>query len=168
MKLPWWWVALIGLASLGVAVDALQAHDAEVRRTALVQHSLDSTATVLDSLRARDAKLAQATHTDTLKLVQWRTRYDTVEKRVVLNVHDTVAVVQFVHAADSTIAACSQLVTDCQARTRLLTEQVVAVSAERDLWKRQAPNLIQRHVGLVSGAAGVVGLVAGVVLGKHF
>jgi hypothetical protein len=167
ITLPWWAYVLAALAVFAGGVLALHDHDAHVRLEALYQQTLDTLGHRLDSLEAEGKQIAIETHTDTIRIEHWTPIYKTIRDTVLKNVHDTVAVVQFVHTADSTIAACTQLVSDCQARTRILTAQVAAVEAERDLWKKQAPGFLQRHEGLACGATGVAGLVIGFWGGKH-
>ncbi len=175
ITLPWWAYAIAVIALLIGARVALAVHDADVRRTATLTDSLRVAQRVELKLADSLVRYSKATHVDTVTVIVHQTAYRTLRDTVLK--HDTIPgappatpaqVKQAFAACDSTIAAQWALVTDCQAKTRILTEQIAAVSAERDLWRKQAPNLLQRHVGLVSGAAGVVGLVAGVVLGKHF
>jgi hypothetical protein len=120
-----------------------------------------------DSLSAEGKQLEIREVHDTVVLTRWKTQYAVRRDTVLLNLHDTVAVVRFVQAADSTIAACSVLVSDCQARAKVLEAQVAAVSAERDIYKRETPTFLQRQEPLVCSATGVVGLVVGFWGGRH-
>jgi hypothetical protein len=167
ITLPWWAYLVAALAVFAGGALALRDHDAHVRLEALYQQTLDTLGHRLDSLQAEGKQIAIATHADTIRIEHWTPVYKTVHDTLLRNVHDTVEVLRFVQAADSTIKACSDLVSDCQARTRILTAQVAAVEAERDLWKKQAPGFLQRHEGAVCTATGILGAVGGFVLGKR-
>lgn len=93
--------------------------------------------------------------TDTLRLRQWRTRWDTLvqERRI----HDTVWVTQVIAVADSTIRACGTALSSCE-RLRLL-EQRRAELAEQQLRTRQGPSRTRRALELAGAAA--AGVVAG-------
>lgn len=65
---------------------------------------------------------ARVEHTrDTIRLTQWRTRYDTV--RVEERITDTVWVREFVRVSDSTIRACTSAVGSC-GRVRAALEEL--------------------------------------------
>jgi hypothetical protein len=167
ITLPWWAYVVAGLLVVSGGALALRDHDAHVRLEVLYQQTLDSLGRKDTALRDSLKTNAIVLHTDTIVLTRWETKYATLHDTVLRDVHDTVAVVQFVHTADSTIAACSVLVTDCQARTRILTEQVAAAEAERDLYRKEAPGFLQRHEVGVCSATGVVGFVVGVIAGHR-
>lgn len=96
--------------------------------------------------------------TDTLRLIDWRTRWDTVARDVERWKHDTVRVVQFVQVADSTIRACTSALTSCD-RLRQL-EQERADLAEEQLRLRTRGERRRQILGIVSAAA------AGVATGR--
>ena len=167
ITLPWWAYVLAALAVFAGGALALHDHDAHVRLEALYQQTLDTLGHRLDSLEAEGKAVDLRVVHDTIVLAKWETSYKTIHDTVLRNVHDTIAVIQFVHTADSTLKACTDLVSDCQARTKILTEQVAAVSAERDIYRKQAPTFLMRNEGAVCTATGVLGAVGGILLGKR-
>jgi hypothetical protein len=76
-----------------------------------------------DSARA-DSLDRHAQH-DTTTLTRWLVRYDTA--RVRFDVHDTVSVIRYVAAADSTIRACkaavNSLALSCAAKDTVIADQ---------------------------------------------
>lgn len=78
------------------------------------------------ALMVRDSAIAtlmrEARHvdsiyvTDTIRLTKWKTAYDTTRDTVLAHLTDTIRVKEYVHVADSTIAACSRVVLTCQLR----------------------------------------------------
>lgn len=168
MKLPSWayGVLLAGLFIAGLFVGTIAQKNAV--RAALLADSLKvvhrSEAELRDSLARNGATM----HQDTVVVIKWRTAYATQHDTVLKNVHDTIAVIRFVHTADSTIQACNQLVTDCQARTRILQAENAACTEEVHLWKAQAPNVWQRHEVAIVVTTDVLSAIAAAFVAKKF
>lgn len=98
--------------------------------------------------------------TDTLRLVRWRTRWDTVARDVERWKHDTVRVVEFVRVADSTIKACTAALTSCDRLRQLQQER--AELAEAQLRLRAQGQRRRQVLGIVGAAA--AGVAAGRLL----
>ena len=116
-----WLVLTLATAAVGAAfyagqrVEAGRQYDREVK---VVVESL----TVLDTVYK----------TDTLRLTQWRTRYDTLV--ATRDIHDTTWVQEFILVADTTIKLCTAALRTCEER--------VALQAKRaDLAERQLKDL---------------------------
>lgn len=71
------------------------------------------------------------------------------------------------NAADAAQKSCSLLVQDCEAQKAILRQELAATQDERDVYKRQTPTFLMRNEVSVCTATGVMGLVAGVIAGKH-
>ena len=144
-----WLVLTLATAAVGAAfyagqrVEAGRQYDREVK---VVVESL----TVLDTVYK----------TDTLRLTQWRTRYDTlVETR---NIHDTVWVQEFIAVADTTIKLCTAALKTCEQRVALEAKR--ADMAERALKDVTAGAARKERQKVLLGAA--LGLVGGVLLAR--
>lgn len=98
--------------------------------------------------------------TDTLRLVRWRTRWDTVVRDVERWKHDTLRVVEYVAVADSTIRACTAALTSCDRLRQLQQER--AELAEEQLRLRTQGQRRRQVLGIVGAAA--VGVAAGRLL----
>lgn len=144
-----WLVLTLATAAVGAAfyagqrVEAGKQYDREVK---VVVESL----TVLDTVY----------RTDTLRLTQWRTRYDTlVETR---DIHDTVWVKEFIAVADTTIKLCTAALKTCEQRVALQTKRAdLAEQKLKDLTATQDNNA-KRNLLLGAG----LGLIGGFFLGR--
>ena len=92
--------------------------------------------------------------TDTLRLREWRTRWDTVARDVERWKHDTVRVVQFVQVADSTIRACTTALTSCD-RLRQLQQERAELAEQQLAIGQRGQRRRQLVTGIVAAAAGV-------------
>lgn len=95
--------------------------------------------------------------TDTVRLVRWRTKWDTVARDVERWKHDTVRVVEFVRVADSTIRACTAALTSCD-RLRQLQQERAELAEQQLRLRTRGQSRRQLVTGVVAGA---VGLAAG-------
>lgn len=144
-----WLVLTLATAAVGAAfyagqrVEAGKQYDREVK---VVVESL----TVLDTVY----------RTDTLRLTQWRTRYDTlVETR---DIHDTVWVQEFIAVADTTIKLCTAALKTCEQRVALQAKRAdLAEQKLKDLTATQENNA-KRNLLLGAG----LGLIGGFFLGR--
>lgn len=125
----------------------------------------------LDSLRHRAARVDSVFVHDTVRLTQWRTRFDTLQDTVLQHLTDTVKVREFVRVADSTIAACSAVVLTCEARVAardsLIAVQAAVIDAEhaKDRLPLFHVKLPSRTASLGLGVA--LGFGASLLLGGH-
>lgn len=144
-----WLILTLATAAVGAAfyagqrVEAGKQYDREVK---VVVESL----TVLDTVY----------RTDTLRLTQWLTKYDTlVETR---DTHDTVWVQEFIAVADTTIKLCTAALKTCEQRVALEAKR--ADMAERALKDVTAGTARKERQKVLLGAA--LGLVGGVLLAR--
>lgn len=77
-------------------------------------------------------------------------------------------------AGDAALHACSVLVQDCAARRRLdslalavANQQLADVSRERDAYKSERPNFLERHETAACTVTGVAGLLTGIFISRH-
>lgn len=120
--------------------------------------------------KARYAEEASVVRTNTVQVVKWATRYDTIRAEADSFITDTVIktvpadwVRQLVTVSDSTIAACRDLVSSCERFRTTADSTISAVSLERDLYqnlyKSVKPSRWDHVKPFVFGAAGLyVGL----------
>lgn len=98
---------------------------------------------------------------DTIRLTQWRTRYDTV--RIEFRITDTVWVKEYVRVSDSTIRACGDALGSCQRTRNALEELNRGLRMELEGTRRQVRAAKRR--GTVQTLAGVgAGIAIGEVL----
>jgi hypothetical protein len=100
---------------------------------------------------------------DTLRVARRLATFDTVRDTVLRHITDTLVVRQFVAAADSFKAACTDALSECNRLRGLLM-------LERDAWKAKAetrPLVIGHSCLTPSIVAGVAGIVGGYVLHRR-
>lgn len=98
---------------------------------------------------------------DTIKLTQWRTRYDTV--RVEYRITDTVWVKEYVRVSDSTIRACMDAVGSCGRAQTALRELNRGLELELVGTRRQVKAAKRRGIVTTVAAFGA-GYLTGEVL----
>lgn len=94
------------------------------RARAKARAELQAVRHVVDSLEAVKVRVSVVYRTDTLQLVRWRTHWDSVRVRDTVWVDSVVYVPRDV--ADSTIAACTLALRDCD-HIRAVNDSLVAV-----------------------------------------
>lgn len=87
-------------------------------------------------LKAKVAEASLARRVDSVEVIKWETRTRTF--RDTLNIHDTVAVKEFVIQTDTLRAVCLRCLASSAALQRASDSLSVALSAERDLWRQSA------------------------------
>lgn len=96
--------------------------------------------------------------TDTLRLREWRTKWDTlITER---HYHDTVWVERVIAVADSTIKACTAALTTCERRVALEQQRAALLATQLKDAERRARTHTRRRVVTLAGAA-AAGLVVG-------
>jgi hypothetical protein len=151
--LPW------SLLALAVAFGGVTRRDA-----AFARGEARRLERVADSLARRTARVDTQFRRDTIRFTRWRDRVVTLRES--LTVTDTVEVVRFIAAQDSTIQACSAALLTCDERVRLRDARFDAAAsawrAERAVLAARVPTLTDklRTAALWSG----VGALAVTVL----
>lgn len=101
--------------------------------------------------------------TDTIRLTKWKTAYDTTRDTLLKHLTDTLRVVEYIHIADSTIAACSQVVLTCQVKVEQ-RDSIIQQQASQLKILRTPP----RRFGLIPAPSRTlvfgIGLVGGYLL----
>lgn len=114
-----------------------------------------------DSLRLAIATRDTVFVRDTLRLVQWRQRFDTLRQSVVVNIHDTITVKEFVRVADSTVATCTAALGECSllyqsAKAQIAVQDSLIMSYRVQIPK--PPGVISKTVRNVERVLAIVGL----------
>lgn len=147
-----WLIAGFILATLGGGVLGWVLHTPHPPSVAVqVAQAAVTTAT-------RQAAKAETVYVhDTLTFTKLRAHYDTV--RSTINVHDTVAVQQFVTLADSTIQTCSTALRSCGAT--VVAQNTVTVTQRRLLDAVMADRPSRLRAVLTDAKWAALGFVAG-------
>jgi hypothetical protein len=99
--------------------------------------------------------LAKAYHVDTVRLTKIRRVTDSLTLTVDRWKTDTLKVVEYVIAADSTIRVCSQALATCEARVGAERQRVLAAQRETAALKAQMPSKARKWLGMaISAGAG--------------
>lgn len=130
-----------------------------VQRNAVLEASMASTQHSLDSLGKVSAVVDTEWRTDTIRLTKATTVYTERRDTLLLHIHDTTAVIQYVQAADSVVKACSLLQLTCEQRHQV--DSATAAGWEREY---RAERSARPSVVLTTGKLILAGL-AGVVVG---
>jgi hypothetical protein len=154
------WAIVVGIAfAILIALGAIERHAGAA--SAVFQHQRDSLQLVVSRTQREVDSIAKIRIIVAVHDTVWQTKYHVSHDTVLAHLTDTLVVKQFVTVADSTVAACTLDVHTCDQQRAVLTQELSAISAQRDLYKWQSPDLLQRHVGAVSGLSGAAGLVLG-------
>lgn len=137
------WVLLVAVLVGGVWYAATTRAHYRAERAALTQAN--------DSLRAIADQRDTVFTSDTVRLVRWQTRYDTLYQHA--DIMDTVWVKQFVVAADSTIKSCTAALTTCEQRVADRDAQIANLNKQIKLERKSKPFLVRlgKPVGVFLG-----------------
>jgi len=111
-----------------------------------------------ERLILRNDSLTKAFRVDTLRLTRYVTRYNGIRDTVLHRSTDTLVVREFVHVADSTIAACQMTVQTCAkalAAKDSLQENTHKMYAARERQNQKEFTVEKRQWGLIGFVAGV-------------
>lgn len=136
-------LALIG--SLVLAFFVLRCRDVQhQRREGAMRAELRQADSVVTLLTRRTDSLLREYKRDTVRLVQWRTRWEAAKAEVrfdTLRFTDTVTVpVQVLVTADSTIRSCSAALVTCDQIRVTLEDQLRFTEKQRDVYRKQIPS----------------------------
>ena len=167
MRAKWRSVLLVALCAAVLCLSTLDGCQSR-------QRANRAEAALLSALGARDsllhaaaAKIDTVYRRDTVRLWRLSGRVDTLTQTVDRWKHDTIRVLEFVAAADSTIQACRAVVLTCEAR--VAAEQAIGAAAVADRDSRRAragkAERSARWAGTWRGMAwGIVASAAAVLL----
>lgn len=104
-----YWRPLAGAAAVLVVYGACRARDLAIATAAAAEARAE---VAEQAARARLAHADTVYARDTVRLVRWRARYDTLRATDTVTVHDTVYVRKAL--ADATLAACTDALQSCE------------------------------------------------------
>lgn len=157
-----WQMMIVAVLAVTLVGACHQRDQALVERGAAEQRNAQMAMVIADLTvkaeadSARADSLSRVAAVDTVMLTRWLTRYDTL--RDTLNVHDTLSVIRYVAAADSTIHACraavSSLSLSCAAKDTLIETQARTIAKLRTIPmpKAEAPSWGSRLLWVGIGA----------------
>lgn len=125
MKSPILTAALV----LGCLVGVL-AYGHEQRKRGAAEAEIAKLQDAYDSLSQVSRGIDTVYRVDTIRFTRWRTRLQTA--RDTLTLTDTVEVLRFIAAADSTIAACSVALLTCEERVGVRDQRIEALERQID------------------------------------
>lgn len=124
------WMVIVVLLLMGTTAWALERvarSKAEARA-----HTADSMVVVLGK---RADSLASVYRADTVRLTQWRTRWDSI---VGPGRTDTLTIERVIAVADTTIRACTAALSTCELRVAVANERADSAQSAAASWKRLA------------------------------
>ena len=153
MKLPWS-VPLVLAVALAVAVRGCQQAERDIGATELALKQSEARG---DSLRARRAIVDTVYRTQTRTLTRTLAMVDTL--RDSLTITDTVEVVRFIAALDSTVVACQAVVRTCEQRLAL-ADSLTANVRDQLVLTRRLVNQPRTAIGIALDHRGGLGVAA--------
>lgn len=151
---------LVVMLATGGGIWAYGRYEQEIGRRDATIRTQDSTLAVLRKSVHRVDSL-YVVQVDTL----WRRKavYDTIRDTLLKHLTDTLKVVEYIHAADSTIQACSQVVLTCQLKVSQRDSIILQQTAQLRLL-RTPPRLFGLIPAPSRSLVFGIGLVGGYLL----
>ena len=157
----WHWVAIVALVAFGWA--EWTAHNRALVREGQAQERARVADSALAVLRPQLARTDTILVRDTVRLTKLLPALQVIHDTLLQHLTDTVKVREYIEKADSTVRACTDLMSSCAVFRSQATATIAALEAK----VRAVPVAQPRSCVSTGAVSGLVGVGLGFLAGRH-